>query len=90
MKEGAIINRLYVLRCRLAQAGIKERLRRSNGGVPHVLILDSDERPVASVAFFGNGKFYRCFDPWPASQQRKFSSPLPDRIVEHIKEKVLA
>jgi len=86
MREATIINRLYTLRCRLAKAGIKEELRRSNSGVPHVLVLDGEGNPVASVAFFGKGKFYRCFSPWPASKQRKFSSQLPDEIVKHVQE----
>lgn len=84
MREAAIINRLYILRCRLARAGIKEELRRSQRSVPHVLILGADGRPVASVVFFGKGKFYRCFSPWPASEQKKFSSELPDDIVKHV------
>jgi len=89
-RERMIIDRLYILRCRLAKAGIREKLRRSQRGVPHVLVFDGDGNPLASVAFFAKGRFYRCFDPWPASEQRKFSSQLPDEIVAHIKEKVLS
>lgn len=89
MREKAIIDRLYVLRCRLVKAGLKEELRRSQRGVPHVLVFDADGNPLASVAFFGKGRFYRCFHPWPSSHQKKYSSQLPDKIVDHIKKKVM-
>ena len=92
MREKAIINRLYILRCRLTQAGLKEELRRSQAGVPHVVVSDARGNIVASVVFFGKGRFYRCFSPYPSGgrKQRKYSSDLPDKIVRHIQEKVLA
>jgi len=90
-REDMIINRLYVLRCRLTQAGLREELRRSQRGVPHVVVRDPHGNPVASVAFFKRGRFYRCFSPYPCrgDKQKKFSSQLPDEIVAHIQQTVM-